>query len=56
MEKKEPKFKQIKVETPVWKELKQLALDRNMTLQSEVTEILKAFLKGVKESKKDKAK
>jgi predicted DNA-binding ribbon-helix-helix protein len=56
MEKKEPKFKQIKVETPVWRELKQLALDKNMTLQTEVNEILKSFLDCVKETKKDREK
>ena len=56
MEINEPKFKHIKVETPVWKELKQLALNKNMSLQSEVTEILKSFLDCVKENKKDRKK
>jgi predicted DNA-binding ribbon-helix-helix protein len=49
-------YKTVNVETPIWKELKQLALDKNMTLQSEVNEILKAFLDCVKENKKDKVK
>jgi len=50
MNNKEPKYKQVKIETSVWKELKQLALNKNMTLQSEVTEILKAFLDCVEDN------
>jgi|GEM_PF-4968852 predicted DNA-binding ribbon-helix-helix protein len=49
-------YKTVNIEAPIWKDLKQLALDKNMTLQSEVNEILKAFLKGVKENKNDKEK
>ena len=44
-------YKTVKIEAPVWKELKQLALDKDMTLQSEVNEILKSFLDCVKDSK-----
>jgi len=45
-------YKTVKIEAPVWKELKQLALDKDMTLQSEVNEILKSFLDCVNDNKK----
>jgi predicted DNA-binding ribbon-helix-helix protein len=40
----------VKIEQTTWRDLKQLALDKNMTLQSEVNEILKSFLDCVKEN------
>jgi hypothetical protein len=44
----------VKIEQSTWRDLKQLALDKNMTLQLEVNEILKSFLDCVRENKKDK--
>jgi len=56
MEKKEAKYKQVKVEIPIWKELKQVAVNEDITLQSKVNEILRSFLDCVRKTKKDRSK
>ena len=47
----ERKYKHIKVETAVWQELRIMAIEENIPLQSAVTEILKIFLTCQKEKK-----
>jgi hypothetical protein len=45
------KYKHIKVEAEVWQELRIMAINENIPLQSAVTEILKIFLSCQKRKK-----